>query len=137
VLDTSSFILGEGVGEFERGFARFCSTSHCIGVDSGTSALALSLEACGIKPGDEVITVPNTFIATVLAISWAGAKPVFAPIDPESYTLDPSRLESAITKKTRAIIPVHLFGQTCDMKPIIERVERIMNKDLANTYRSG
>jgi dTDP-4-amino-4,6-dideoxygalactose transaminase len=124
VLDRSAFILGEKVEKFEGEFAGFCSSKHCIGVDSGTSALALSLEACGIGPGDEVITVPNTFIATVLAISWVGARPVFVPIDPETYNMDSSKLEGMITEKTKAILPVHLYGQMCDMSHINELAEK-------------
>lgn len=124
VFDKTAFILGEKVERFEKEFAGFCSSKHCIGVDSGTSALALCLEACGIGPGDEVLTVPNTFIATVLAISWSGARPVFVPIDPETYTMDPEGIGDAITDKTKAIMPVHLYGQVCDMEPIIEIAEK-------------
>jgi dTDP-4-amino-4,6-dideoxygalactose transaminase len=124
VLDETSFILGEKVKGFEKEFAAFCRSRHCIGVDSGTSALALCLEACGVGAGDEVLTVPNTFIATVLSISWSGARPIFVPIDPDTYTMDPERIEGAITNKTKAIMPVHLYGQVCDMKPITEIAEK-------------
>jgi len=124
VLDRSAFILGENVEVFENQFAEFCKVKHCVGVDSGTSALALSLEAIGVKPGDEVITVPNTFIATALAISWSGARPVFVPIQPDTYNMDPSKLEAAITERTKAILPVHLYGQPCDMSPIMEIAEK-------------
>ena len=119
-LDKTAFILGDKVGGFEKSFASFCGSGFCAGVDSGTSALALAMEACGIKVGDEVITVPNTFIATALSISWLGAKPVFVPIKADTYNMDPSKLESAITGKTKAILPVHLYGQACDMDPILE-----------------
>ena len=118
VLDNTSFILGKEVKEFENEFSRYCGTSHCIGVASGTDALKLALRALNIGPGDEVITVVNTFIATVLAISDCGARPVLVDCDPLFYTMDPAGVEKAITKKTKAIIPVHLFGQVADMETI-------------------
>ncbi len=120
VIDNTSFILGQDVALFENEFSRFLGAEFCKGVGSGTSALQLSLEAVGVKPGDEVITVPNTFIATALPISWRGAKPVFVEIDKDTYNIDPQKIEKAITKKTKAIIPVHLYGQPCDMDPIME-----------------
>jgi len=119
-MEKTAFILGDKVSDFEKSFASFCGSDFCVGVDSGTSALALAMEACGIGAGDEVITVPNTFIATALSISWLGAKPVFVPIEPDTYNMDPSSLETVITSKTKAILPVHLYGQTCDMDPILE-----------------
>jgi len=120
VIDTSAFIMGPAIKEFEAGFAEFCGAKHAIGCSSGTSALHLALWALGIGPGDEVITIPHTFIATAEAISMRGAKPVFVDIDPASYTMDVSKLEAAITPRTKAIIPVHLYGHPSDMDPIIE-----------------
>ena len=123
VIDNTSFILGEVVKDFEQDFAKFCSAKFCKGLDSGTSALHLSLKACGVGTGDEVITVPNTFIATVLGISQCGAKPVFVDAD-KFYNIDVNKIEKAITKKTKAILPVHLFGQPCNMKVIKEIAEK-------------
>ena len=119
-LKRTDFILGRDVKLFEEEFATFCETEHAIGVDSGTSALELCLRAFGIGAGDEVITAANTFIATTLAISYTGATPVLVDADPENYTIDVSRLEDAITERTRAIMPVHLYGQCADMDPILE-----------------
>jgi len=120
VLADTGFILGRDVTLFEEEFAAFCDVRYAVGVDSGTSALELALRAYGIGPGDQVITVANTFIATVLAISYTGATPVLVDIHPETYTMDPSLLEAAITDQTRAIIPVHLYGQPADMDPILD-----------------
>ena len=120
VLDSGWYILGEELQRFEEEFASYCTVQHCIGVGSGTEALHLALKACGIGPGDEVITVSHTFIATALAITWTGARPVFVDIDPETYTMDPLQLARAITSKTRAILPVHLYGQCADMDPIMD-----------------
>lgn len=120
VIDKSSFIKGEAASMFEAEFARFCGVKHAIGVSSGTSALHLALIACGIKKGDEVITVPHTFIATSEAITHAGGRIVFVDIDPEHYTIDVSKIEEKITSRTKAVIPVHLYGQPCDMDPIVE-----------------
>ncbi len=119
VFENAQFILGPAVAAFERDFATFCQTSEAIGVNSGTSALHLSLLAAGVGPGDEVITVPFTFVATVAAIEYAGAKPVLVDVEPEFLTMDPAKLEAAITPRTKAIIPVHLFGQPADMDPIM------------------
>jgi dTDP-4-amino-4,6-dideoxygalactose transaminase len=119
VLENAQYILGPAVAGFERDFAAFCHTSEAVGVNSGTSALHLALLAAGVGPGDEVITVPFTFVATVAAIEYAGAKPVFVDVEPEFLTMDPARLEAAITSRTKAIIPVHLFGQPADMDPIM------------------
>ena len=119
VFENAQFILGPAVAAFERDFAAFCGTSEAIGVNSGTSALHLSLLAAGVGPGDEVITVPFTFVATVAAIEYAGAKPVLVDVEPEFLTMDPAKLEAAITPRTKAIIPVHLFGQPADMDPIM------------------
>jgi dTDP-4-amino-4,6-dideoxygalactose transaminase len=119
VFENAQFILGPAVAAFERDFAAFCGTSEAIGVNSGTSALHLSLLAAGVGPGDEVITVPFTFVATVAAIEYVGAKPVLVDVEPEFLTMDPAKLEAAITPRTKAIIPVHLFGQPADMDPIM------------------
>ena len=118
VLRSSSFVLGAEVAAFEQAFATYVGTSHCVAVSNGTAALQLALAALGIGPGDEVVTVAHTFIATAEAISAVGARPVFVDIDPVFYTMDPALLEAAITPHTRAIIPVHLYGQTADMDAI-------------------
>ena len=118
VLNDSAFVLGKYVQQFETDFARYIGVKHAVGVNSGTAALHLSLLALGIGKGDEVITVPNTFFATAEAISLTGAMPVFIDIDEATFNLDPKLLEKAITKKTKAIIPVHLYGQPCDMDGI-------------------
>lgn len=115
VVSRANFIQGEEVTLFERGFAKFCGAEEAIGVSSGTEALRLALLACGIGPGDEVITTPFTFIATVGAISQVGATPVFVDVEPESCNLDTRKIELAITERTRAIVPVHLYGMPVDM----------------------
>lgn len=120
VLDSAAFILGKKVEDFEGKFARMCNVRHCIGVNNGTSALRLALLALGVKNGDEVITTPFTFIATAEAISHIGAIPVFADIDEKTYCIDSEKIRGKITKKTKAIIPVHIFGQPADMNPILE-----------------
>lgn len=119
VLDKMHLFLGENVCQLEREFADYCGTRFAVGVGSGTDALYLSLRAVGVGPGDEVITVANTFIATVEAIVQAGARPVFVDIDAETYTMDPAQVEAAITEKTKAILPVHLYGHPTDMDRII------------------
>ncbi|MGA3007711.1 MAG: DegT/DnrJ/EryC1/StrS family aminotransferase [Opitutaceae bacterium] len=124
VIDSSAFAGGPYVAKFEEDFAAFCQTRYAVGLGSGTEALWLPLLAYGIGPGDEVITVPSTFMATAEAISYCGAKPVFVDIDEQTYTLDPTRLERAITPRTKAIIPVHLFGQMADMDPIMDIARR-------------
>lgn len=124
VLESQCFVMGEEVRLFEKEFADFCGARHCISVASGTAALHLALVACGIGEGDEVITVPNTFIATTEAISYARAKIVFVDIDPATYTIDVDQLEQSITKRTKAIIPVHLFGHPANMKRIIEIAQK-------------
>ena len=116
----ASFILGEEVSEFEKEFAAYCEVKYCVALNSGTSALHLALLALGIKPGDEVITTPNTFIATAEAICYAGAKPVFVDIDPKTANLDPALIELAATERTKVILPVHLYGRPADMVPILE-----------------
>jgi len=124
VIDSSAFAGGPFVAKFEQEFAAFCGAANSIGVGNGTDALWLALLALGIGAGDEVITVPMTFMATAEAISYCGAKPVFVDIDECTYTMDPDLLERAITPKTKAIIPVHLFGQTADMDAIVEIAKR-------------
>lgn len=119
VIESGRFIMGPEVEAFETELARYCGTKFAVGVASGTDALILSLLACGIQPGDEVITTPFTFIATAEAITHCGARPVFADIDPRTYNIDPNRIESKITPNTKAILPVHLFGQPADMAPIM------------------
>ena len=118
VLETGQFVLGDEVAAFEREFAAYCGAAHGVAVNSGTSALHMALLAAGVGPGDEVITVPFTFVATVAAIDYAGARAVFVDVSDESLTLDPVRLEAAITGRTKAIIPVHIYGQPADMDPI-------------------
>lgn len=120
VLDQCAFASGPAVAAFEAEFARYCGVRHCVGVNSGTSALHLALLACGIGRGDEVITVPMTFVATAWAISYVGARPVFVDIDPVTFTIDISQVERAITSRTRAILPVHLYGQMAPLDPLLE-----------------
>ena len=124
VLDSANFVLGPSVERFEERFAHYCGTRHAVALSSGTSALHLALLAAGIGPGDEVITVPMTFVATVSAIQYAGARPVLVDIDPVSWTMDPSRLADAITNRTKAIIPVHLHGLIADMDAIMQVASR-------------
>jgi dTDP-4-amino-4,6-dideoxygalactose transaminase len=118
VCQKSAFVLGEEVEEFEREFAEYCGAKHCVALSTGTSALHLGLLAVGVQPGDEVITSPNTFLATAEAITYCGARPVFADIDLATANLDPRRLERAITRCTRAILPIHLYGRPADMDAI-------------------
>jgi dTDP-4-amino-4,6-dideoxygalactose transaminase len=120
VLGSGRYILGEEVAAFEREFAAYCGARHAIAVNTGTSALNLSLLAEGVGPGDEVITVPFTFVATASAICYTGARPVFVDIDPVTFNMDPTKLEAAISPRTKAIVPVHLYGQMADMDPIME-----------------
>jgi dTDP-4-amino-4,6-dideoxygalactose transaminase len=124
VLESCEFTLGSEVTAFEEEFAAYCQATHGIGVNSGTSALHLALLAAGVGPGDEVITVPFTFIATVSAIDYTGATPVFVDIDPETFTMNVAAIEAAITPRTKAIIPVHLYGRPADMDPIVEIARR-------------
>jgi dTDP-4-amino-4,6-dideoxygalactose transaminase len=124
VLASGGYVLGEDVAAFERDFAAFSGSPTGIACNSGTSALHLALLAVGVGPGDEVITTTFTFVATVAAIGYTGARPVLVDIDPVSYTLDPALLERAITSRTKAIIPVHLYGQPADMDPILEIAAR-------------
>ena len=124
VIENANFILGPSVENFEKKFAEFCGVKYCVGVNSGTAALHLALLAAGIGVGDEVITQPNSFIATAEAVSHTGAKPVFVDINPDTYLMDVSKLEAAITSKTKAIIPVHLYGQVSPMKEILETAKK-------------
>lgn len=124
VIDAAAFAGGLFVNRFEADFAAYCDSPHAVGVGSGTEALWLTLLALGVGSGDEVITVPNTFMATAEAITYTGAEVVFVDVDEQSYTMDPAALADAITPRTRAIIPVHLFGQPADMDPIMEIARR-------------
>ena len=139
VLESSQFILGSEVASFEEEFAQYCNADYGIALNTGTSALHLALLAAGIGPGDEVITTPFTFIATVAAIVYTGATPVFVDIDPVSYTIDVTKIEQAITTKTKAILPVHLYGQPADMNPIVEIARRhglTVIEDAAQAHRA-
>jgi dTDP-4-amino-4,6-dideoxygalactose transaminase len=120
VLDNTSFILGKEVASFEQAFSEFIGVKGAVGIGSGTAALQLAMLACGIGPGDEVITSAHTFIATAEAISQTGARPIFVDIDPRTYNLDPNQVESAVTSRTRAILPVHLYGQPADLNPLLD-----------------
>jgi dTDP-4-amino-4,6-dideoxygalactose transaminase len=124
VLDNAQFILGPAVSSFEQDFAAFCHSADAIGVNSGTSALHLALLAAGVRPGDEVITVPFTFVATVAAIEYAQERPVFVDIEPTYFTMDPAKIERAVTPRTKAIVPVHLYGQPADMDAIRDVADR-------------
>src|SRR3954468_1614588 len=124
VLDSCQFVLGPEVAAFEQDFAAYCGTSECIALNSGTSALHLALLAAGVGRGDEVITVPFTFVASVAAVLYAGARPVLVDIDPRSFTMDPAAIEAVITPRTKAILPVLLYGQPADMDPIMDIARR-------------
>jgi dTDP-4-amino-4,6-dideoxygalactose transaminase len=124
VLDRTAFIMGKEHNEFERAFAAYVGVKHCLGVASGTDALELAARACGLGPGDEVITVPNTFIATTEALTCVGASLRWVEVDPRTYNMDPANIEAVITPRTRAILPVHLYGQPADMGPIIAIARR-------------
>jgi len=120
VCANAAFILGEEVREFEKEFAAYCGAKYCVALNSGTSALHLALAAVGVGPGDEVITTPNTFVATAEAITYLGARPVFVDIDPGTANLDPRLLEPALSPRTKAVLPVHLYGRPADMDPILD-----------------
>ena len=120
VYTRSWYIDGVEDNKFEEAFAKYCGVKYCVGVGNGLDALMLSLKALNIQNGDEVIVPSNTFIATVLAVTYAGAKPIFVEPDLKTYNIDPAKIENVITEKTKAIIPVHLYGQPCDMDPILE-----------------
>jgi dTDP-4-amino-4,6-dideoxygalactose transaminase len=124
VLDSCQFVLGSEVAGFEQDFATYCGAAECIALNSGTSALHLALLAAGVGPGDEVITVPFTFVASVAAVCYCGARPVLVDIDPRSFTMDPAAVEAAITPRTKAILPVHLYGQSADMDPLMDVARR-------------
>lgn len=137
VLESSQFVLGPEVVAFEKKFATYCNTTHCVAVNSGTSALHLALLAAGIGRGDEVITVSMTFVATTAAILYAGARPVFVDIDPKTWTIDSAQIEASITPRTRAIMPVHLHGLMTDMDPILDIARRhnlIVIEDAAQAH---
>jgi dTDP-4-amino-4,6-dideoxygalactose transaminase len=137
VLESSQFVLGKEVAAFEQEFAAYCESSHAVGVNSGTSALHLALLAAGVGPGDEVITVPFTFVATVAAIRYTGARAVYVDIDPRTFTMSPDALEAAISPRTKAIIPVHLYGHPADMDPILAVARRhgiIVIEDAAQAH---
>ncbi|HEX3819884.1 MAG TPA: DegT/DnrJ/EryC1/StrS family aminotransferase [Candidatus Sulfotelmatobacter sp.] len=137
VLESGQFVLGPEVAGFEQDFAAYCGTSECIALNSGTSALHLALLAAGVGPGDEVVTVPFTFVASIAAILYAGARPVLVDIDPHSFTIDPVAVEAAITPRTKAILPIHLYGQPADMDPIMEVARRhglIVIEDAAQAH---
>jgi dTDP-4-amino-4,6-dideoxygalactose transaminase len=120
VAESTTYVLGPRVTEFEEAFAKYVGAKYCVGVNSGTSALHLALICAGVRRGDEVITVPMTFIATSWAVSYVGAKPVFVDVDPVTYTMDIGQVEKRITRRTRAIVPVHLYGQPADLEPLLE-----------------
>ena len=137
VLPGGRYVLGPELIAFEQEYAAFCGTSYAIGISNGTDALQLALVACEIGPGDEVITVPNTYIATVFAISYQGALPVIVDVLPDTYNMNPDLLEAAITERTRAIMPVHMYGQPCDMQPIMaiaRRHELRVIEDVAHAH---
>ncbi len=137
VLESSQFVLGDEVSAFEREFAAYSSAQYGVAVNSGTSALHLALLAAGIGKNDEVITVPFTFVATVAAICYTGAKPVFVDIEQQSYTMDVNQIEESITERTKAILPVHLYGHPADMDPIMkiaEKYDLIVIEDAAQAH---
>jgi dTDP-4-amino-4,6-dideoxygalactose transaminase len=123
VTSHSQFILGPAVERFETAFARYLGVNHCVGLNNGTSALQLALQACDIGPGDEVITTPHTWISTSWAISYVGARPVYVDVDPATYMLDPTQVQEVITPRTKAILPVHLYGQACDLDSLVQLAE--------------
>jgi dTDP-4-amino-4,6-dideoxygalactose transaminase len=137
VLDASMFILGRQGEAFEHEFAAWLGATHAVGVGNGTEAIQLALQACGIGRGDEVITVSHTAVATVVAISATGAQPVFVDVDPATYCLDPGAVEARITPRTRAVVPVHLYGHPADMGPLLEvarRDELVVVEDCAQAH---
>ncbi len=137
VTSQSQFILGPAVERFEAAFARYIGADHCVGLNNGTSALQLALQACDIGPGDEVITTPHTWISTTWAISYVGAKPVYVDVDPATFTLDPALVERAITPRTKAILPVHLYGQACDLDRLTKLADKhglILIEDAAQAH---
>src|SRR6201990_3255393 len=136
-IDSTQFVLGPEVEAFEERFAAYCNVRHCVAVNSGTSALHLALLAAGVEPGDEVITVSMTFVATTAAILYCGATPVFVDVDPHTWTMDPKLVEAAITPRTKAIVPVHLHGLMADMDAIMAIARRhrlIVIEDAAQAH---
>ncbi len=139
ITQKGNFILGKEVESFEKDFAKYCGVKYCVGVASGTDAILLALRSLGIGRGDEVIVPANTFISTVLPIIYVGATPVLVDIDPQSYNIDPSRIEKKISQKTKAIIPVHLFGQIVEMDKILEIAKKhklLVIEDAAQAHGS-
>ncbi len=137
VLESAQFVLGEQGQALEEEIARYCGVRHAVGVGSGTDALHLALRAAGIGPGDEVVTTPFTFIATAEAIAYVGARPVFVDIDPDTFNIDVALVEAALTGRTRAILPVHLFGQPADLTPLVELCRRtglVLIEDCAQSF---
>jgi dTDP-4-amino-4,6-dideoxygalactose transaminase len=137
VIDSAQFVLGPEVAAFEERFAAYCGGKYCIALNSGTSALHLALLVAGIGPGDEVITVSMTFVATSAAVLYCGAKPVFVDVDPDTWTMDPNLIEAAVTPQTKAILPVHLHGLMADMDPIMEVARRhglVVIEDAAQSH---
>lgn len=124
VLPTGKYTLGPAVSAFEQEYAAYCDCQYSVGIANGTEALHLALAACGVGEGDEVISVPNTYAATIFAISYVGATPVFVDVDPDTLNMDPAKVEAAITERTKAILPVHLYGHPVDMDPINEIAKR-------------
>lgn len=137
VLESTQYVLGREVAGFEEEFAAYCGVRHAVAVNSGTSALHCALLAAGVGPGDEVITVPCTFVATIAAVVYTGAKPVLVDVDPVTYTMDASRIEGVISSKTKAILPVHLYGYPAAMDPVLEIAHRrglIVIEDAAQAH---
>ena len=124
VYTRSWYIEGEEGKAFEKAFASFCNVKNCVGVGNGLDALFLTLKALGIQQGDEVIVPSNTYIATALAVTYVGATPIFVEPDIKTFNINPTKIEAAITNKTKAIMPVHLYGQACDMDPIMETAKK-------------
>jgi len=140
IIDNSAFILGKAVSDFEKGFAIAHSVKHCIGVSSGTDANHLALWSLGVGPGDEVIIPANTFIATAWGATLCGAKPVFVDCEPAGYTIDTTKVERAITGKTKAVVPVHLYGQAADLDPLTEIAKKhklFLVEDAAQAHLAG
>ncbi len=137
IIDKNAFVLGPGVDAFERRFAEFCGAKYCVAVNTGTAALHLALLAHGVGPGDEVITQADTFIATVAAIMYTGAKPILVDVTAPSYTIDVRAVEAAITPATKAILPVHLFGQPCDLdalRAIAKKYNLVLIEDASQAH---
>lgn len=137
VIESAQFVLGPDVTAFENRFAAYCNVKHCVALNTGTSALHLALLATDVRPGDEVITVSMTFVATTAAILYSGAKPVFVDVDPNTWTMDPNLVEAAITPRTKAIMPVHLHGLVANMDPIIDIARRhnlVVIEDAAQSH---